>query len=253
MFDLFFSVCGVDDVLIMAALSAAAAGASAYGQQQSENAANRRMSEELARQQDYQKKASKTFEDSLAGSTPEKAQQVMDAGTASRMADYAKQQSVPLSPSGQQPVGGESSRLVSAPAAQAQDRLSNVSRARHAGYTEWDLQQAIKDMQAEQQLGIWNNFSRGSSNILPMELQAAAHAGDSAKGIGAGLGMASSLYGGFSSLGSMSGSGTINAGQGATSSPFMSMLGTGGQGLYGGYGWQPNSFNNYFQAYGGKP
>ncbi len=61
---------------------------------------------------------------------------------------------------------------------------ADAVRARLAGYTDWDLKQAIKNLRAQQELQQIENFSRGSLSILPTELQSAAHAGDTLTGIG---------------------------------------------------------------------
>lgn len=146
------------------------------------SAANAAANAELERQRGYQKRAQGVFDQSLAASTPQAAQQSMTAATEARTQDYAKQRSVPLS-EGASPVA-DTQRLVSPQAVMGQDRLADAARARLAGYTEWDLQQAIKDMRASQQLGTIGNFAQGSQNVLPLELQDAARRGSGLRSLG---------------------------------------------------------------------
>jgi hypothetical protein len=74
------------------------------------------------------------------------------------------------------------------------------------------LDQAVKNLRAGQELGIFNQAAQRSQQVLPLELQDASHAGDTLQGIGMGLGTLSTLLslGGTSALGaagSVAGSG----------------------------------------------
>lgn len=184
------------------------AGLQEAGAQQAEHAANRATGAEIDRQAKYRKEAQAKWEASLKASTPEAAKTVMDAGTQQRNADYAQQQAVPLTQGATPGVGG-TQRVVTAPSHASQDLLANAARARLSGYTEWDLQQGIKDLRAEQALSQISNFSRGSENILPMELNHAAHSGDSLASIGSLIGLAGSLYGGASAISNTASPGAV--------------------------------------------
>lgn len=181
-----FPICGA----ISALATVAGTGLSIAAQNEQRSAANRAMSQELARQRGYQQKASSAFAASLAGSTPAVAEDTIKAGSAERQADYAKARSVPLTSSASPLPTGASSRLVNPVASAGEDQLSDIARARLAGYTEWDMQQAIKNLRANQALAQIGNFSRGSQNILPMELQSAQNQG---QGLAFGGGLLSGL------------------------------------------------------------
>lgn len=189
-------ICGT----IAALASLAGAGMQAAAAQQAQEAASQATREELNRQQGYRKEAMSTFADSLKQSTPAKAQQAIDEGAQTRQADYAKARSVPLTEGRTPYTSGEGSRLLSSAGAASQDHLGDAMRARLGGYTDWDLKQAIKDMRASQALGTIGSFSQGSQNVLPLELQSAAHSGDTLAGLGqlfSTAGMLGSAYGAF--------------------------------------------------------
>lgn len=184
----------MDPCTIIGALATVAGtAASMVGQQEAQDASNRAVSAELARQSEYQRKALREFQASLEQSTPEVAQQQMATGEQERNADYAKTRSVPLTEAKTPFAASVSQRLMSPTSSGAQDRLSDAARARMAGYTEWDLQQAIKNLHADQAINQIGNFSRGSSFLLPLDLQSASHAGASWGAAGSLLGAAGNL------------------------------------------------------------
>ncbi len=189
-------ICGT----IAALASLAGAGMQAAAAQQAQEAASRATREELNRQQGYRKEAMSTFADSLKQSTPAVAQQAIDEGAQTRQADYAKARSVPLTEGRTPYTSGEGSRLVSSAGAASQDHLGDAMRARLGGYTDWDLKQAIKDMRASQALGTIGSFSQGSQNVLPLELQSAAHSGDTLAGVGQLFSTAGMLGGAYGAL-----------------------------------------------------
>lgn len=189
-------ICGT----IAALASLAGAGMQAAAAQQAQEAASRATREELNRQQGYRKEAMSTFADSLKQSTPAVAQQAIDEGAQTRQADYAKARSVPLTEGRTPYTSGEGSRLLSSAGAASQDHLGDAMRARLGGYTDWDLKQAIKDMRASQALGTIGSFSQGSQNVLPLELQSAAHSGDTLAGVGQLFSTAGMLGGAYGAL-----------------------------------------------------
>lgn len=185
-------------VLLGLALSAAGAGAQIAGSQESSSAMNQAMSNELATQQQFQKQATNVFQTSLGQSSPTSAQADMAKGQQLAMNQYQKLENTPLSgTSAPAPFGSSSAQNINA----GQKQLSNTAQANLQGYSEWDLQQAIKDLTAKGQLGVIGAQSANAASILPYQLQAASQAGSDLTGIGSLLGAAGGVVGGIGAVG----------------------------------------------------
>jgi hypothetical protein len=181
-----------------AALSAAGAGAEVVGTQKSQSAMNSAVESELAQQQGYAKQGRSIFEQSLQKSSPATAQSEMAQGQQKAMSDYQRLQSLDLNSAGKQaPFQSDSSALT---IDQGRTNLSNVEQAKLQGYSEWDLQQQIKDLQAKGQLGVLSTNAANTASLLPYQLQAAQHAGDSWTGIGSLLSAAGGVAGSLGAL-----------------------------------------------------
>lgn len=187
--------------LIGLAISAASAAASAAAQGQANSAVSHQRDAELARQAEFQRKASGVVADSLAQSGRTTADQQIDQGAAKRAADFTRV-TTPALPAGQ-PV--TQNRLVASPtslaagnaAAQtaAWNSIIGGAQARNGGYADWGLNQAVKNSRAAERLGVIGTNSRNSASVNQLELQDATHAGDAVGNIGQLLGAAGSVMG----------------------------------------------------------
>ena len=176
---------GIELAAVGLGLSAAGMGAQVYGAHQSQQAQNQKVEDELQRQRQYQKQADVAYRTAVSQSGQDVANQQIQQGTDQRTAEFAKLMATPPGATGQ-----PSSPLSTAPqtveekAYQGQGVQTALAGARLGGLTEWDLLQQVKNMRAAQNIGLINNFARGSQNVMPYEVANAAHAGDMANAIG---------------------------------------------------------------------
>lgn len=192
---------------------AAGAGLQAAGAQQAQDAMNRKTSEELQRQKKIQDKSKKVFSVSLGSSGKDTAERKIDEGQAQREQAYTDVQAVPLTQGGSVIPQGNSSSMMLRDASTRM--LGNKSRANLGGYDTWLLDNAIKNIRANQNLNMNSQEAQRSQAILPMELQSASHAGDTLAGIGSIVQMAGSLYG----LGGMGAGAAASGGSSAAANP----------------------------------
>ena len=190
---------GIEIAGLLASVGGAGAGiAASIGDK---NAMNSATANELARQQNYAKQGQSVFQDSLNQSTPEAVQKQMNAGNDLALQEYQKLQGQPLPYSGI----GNSALSPSLGNVETQNALvgarvgqQNTANAALQGYGASDVAQSINDLSAKSPLGQIGNFAQTSENVLPLELQAAAHKNDTLAGIGSLVGTAGgllSLYG----------------------------------------------------------
>lgn len=218
MFDIFFplfAVFGVDDAIyIVAALAAlAGAGTSYYGARKSQQEMEQAAGAEIKRQKRYQQEATAAQQQSFQQSTPFVGEQQIEAGRQAALENYSRLNALPLS-GAQAPFGQtEGSRVVT----EGQNRLSNAARASLTGYNQWQLDQAIKNIRAQQALGIIGSNANQSTTLLPLELQSAQQAGAGTQALG---GLISSLGGLAGSYAAMQQPTTQLAGAGNLRSPW---------------------------------
>lgn len=170
----------------------ASAGLQAAAAQRAQDEMNAKVRQELLRQKGYQQQAQSTYEQSLGQSTAAKAKEQTAQGASERNAAYQTAQAVPLTASAAAPVANASPIAM---AGQQSIGAANTARANYMGQENWQLLQAIKNLQANQELGVTSNLARGSAGVLPVELQQAQHAGDSLAGLGQIIGTLGNLYG----------------------------------------------------------
>lgn len=170
--------------------------------QKSNHAQDAALNQELLRQDAYRKRAQEEFARSMAQSVPTVAKQQIGQGQETYKGAYGRAENVPLSASATASPLQRSASVVNTQREKANQERSDLARANVMGYNEWDMQRAIKNLLAQQQLAQTANFAQGSSRILPMELQHAQHEGDNLAGIGSLLGTAGAVM----SLGSLFGS-----------------------------------------------
>ena len=167
------------------------------GNAKEQSAINSARAQETAQQAAIQNQANNITQGSIAASTPQVAQQQMATGQANRMSltQDLREATAP----GEQalPATGTGSARSSA-AGNVWQNLVSGNQAKAGSYSDWENQQAIKNAQASQKLGILNNFSAGDASLLPVEMQVASQKGDALSGWGSivsGLGNAAMSYG----------------------------------------------------------
>lgn len=242
------------------AASAAGTGVSMSAQAAARDEANRKTQQELQRQRGFQQQGKQQFAASLGKSGSDVAQKQIDTGTQQHLAEYQKAQALPTAIS--QPTQlDQPSQNLHQQAESAYVGQQGQARAQLGGYSEWDLQQWIKNLRAQQQLGQVQNFARGSQNVLPYELEQAQHSQDTMQGIGTGLSALGALGGGVSGIwgaanAAKAAAAAAQAGQVASASePFLayypSLVGSLG-GVVNGMGMSGNrrpTYNNLGPSY----
>ena len=173
------------------------------GNVKSQNAMNAARANETNQQAQIQKQSNAIFKNSLAQSTPNTAQQQMQAGQAARTNAWQNLQDATTPTASALPAtsgtttsgtGSSGSATSSSPTSGAGQRAASAgntwnalnakSAATEGSYGDWQNQQAIKNASAAQQLGVQNNFSQGDAALLPTELDVASHQGDALSGWG---------------------------------------------------------------------
>ena len=156
---------------------------------------------EVGQQAQLQGQSNAIFKKSLAGSSPATAAQEMQQGQAQRNTAWQNLQSatapvasaLPATSDPNSPTAKASARANSA--ANTWNTLNANAAAKEGSYGDWQNQQAIKNANAAQQLGVINNFSAGDASLLPTELQVASQAGDKLSGWGSVVSMLGNLSG----------------------------------------------------------
>jgi len=202
--------------LLLAGLAASAAGTGMQmaGARKSRKAMEATRAAELARQKKYQEQAGKTFEASLSKSTRANADAAMAEGANRRTSAYDR------IAAGNQPTAlnqvTTNRTVLPGPttanrSAEAWSQLVGGNQAKLGGTADWQLGQGIKDTRASQDLAVISDNARGSARILPSELEAASHKGDSLSGWGQLLQAAGAVAGMAAPAGSAGGG--LSAGQ----------------------------------------
>ena len=187
-------------------LAAAGAGVNMYANNQVRGKMNDLTNQEMARNQGFQQKAQGVFNNSLQQSIPQAANQQIGQGQQQLAGLIQNAQQVPLSSS--IPSFGN----VNTMAEGAKTAMSNKAASDLGGYSNYTLQQRLKDQQAGSQLGVIGNEAQGWANVLPAQLQQAQGSEQGLQALGQLLG-AGGLLTGLSGLGAAPVTGTANAAQ----------------------------------------
>lgn len=229
-----------------AALAAAGTGMSIAGNEQAKAAMERAQAAEGRRQKKYQQEAQGALSQSIDQSTRGVADKQLAEGEAARLKAYAEAgktplQALPTGTSGNAVVGNKSNPIADARAraaatANAWNQLASKAQARMGSYEDWGLKQGVKNARANQNLGIVSSLARGSANVLPIEIQDAAHSGDELSGWGqlvSALGMVAGAGAGAFAAPAAAGSSA------AASTPTLGGMGSsvGGTALMGANAW----------------
>lgn len=156
---------------------------------------------ELGQQQGFQKKATPVFQQSLAQSTPQAMTGQQAAGQQQFLNASRNAALTPLSLPSQVSGQTDNASNIAYQGQQARNQLSQGNNAALQGYSNIGLQQYLKDLSANSQLGLINNQAQQTLGILPSLLQGAQQSRSGESAIGSLLGTAGLLTG----LGSASG------------------------------------------------
>src|SRR6267378_2232404 len=204
------------------AASAAGTGVQMYSSNEEARRANEAASAELTRQKGYQKQATGAFQKSLGESTPAVQKTQAGEGVGALLDVMGKVSAAPVAtPSS---VAGIAPSNTQEQETEQANRLSNATAANYGGMTEWSLRQWIKDLRAQQNLGIIQNLARGSEQTLPLMLGQAGQSAEDTRLLGTGLGAAGSA---LSSYGATMPRATIPTATGDGSEPSGINLGRG--------------------------
>jgi hypothetical protein len=204
-----------DPVTASIVATVAGSAAQAAGQAQARKAMQGAQIAERVRQKGYQDQSQSAFSESLAHANPQDQANAQASNEANRKAAYdaaTAETRAPLEATGKNLAGSQdANRILSsesaARSAQAQGFANQQGAAKAAlqGFGDTQLGNALYNARQMQNQGTIGNFMQGSSAVLPYEVEAASHKGDSIKNIGdllslggavAGLGAGAGWWGG---------------------------------------------------------
>jgi len=183
--------------LVGLALSAAGTGAGMAASAEEAGAMNDKVQAELERQKKFQKKATPVFEKSLGESGAPTMQANVASGQQRLAEEYARLAAVPLTAN--DPLGSNAPIPLNPSAAagtRMAENLAATTGARAGGWNESSLQQSIKDILTNSQLGVIGQQAKISAAPLPYEIQQAGQSWDWLKA----LGMAGQSAGGLAGM-----------------------------------------------------
>jgi hypothetical protein len=217
--------------LVALALSAAGTGTQMAASEAERKKMEDKARAELSRQKGFQRQSQVELQKSIAQSGPDVARKQMDTGKQTLMDQYSKLADLPLAASSAAesiPVS-QSTRG----AAESTNQAAQQAQANLGSMDEWTLQQSIKNLRAQQQLGLVSSFARGSQGVLPYELQSAQHSAEGLRAAGMGMSLAGSLAGLYGSLGTLAAPAATTAAQPAAQATASTAQTIPGWGLYG--------------------
>jgi len=192
-------------VAIALALTAAGSAAQAAGARRAAKAMAGARTAESIRQKGFQDQATQVNDQSLSKSGRASTDADMKAAKDARAADAAAATAEvrkPIEASGENLAGDQSGNQVMLTEGDLQ-AARNLGFANQQGAAKADMlsfnditfQNAINNMRSGQQLNTLSNFMRGSSNVLPIELEAASQKGNNLKTLGSLLTTGGSIVG----------------------------------------------------------
>lgn len=159
--------------------SATGMGMNMAANAQAQDAMNRVRRAAAAKQKEFQSRAESVFKKSLDQSGADTARADQESGEAARTEGYRA-----LAESGK-PLGTSTNLTPSARArAKAWQNIVTTAQAKLGSYGDARTAAALRAGQAGDELGVISNQARGQASILPAQMEAASHAGDSLKGWG---------------------------------------------------------------------
>jgi hypothetical protein len=192
-------------VAIALALTAAGSAAQAAGARRAAKAMAGARTAESIRQKGFQDQATQVNDQSLSKSGRASTDADMKAAKDARAADAAAATAevrAPIEATGQNLAGDQTGNQVMMTEGDAQAARNlgyagqqGAAKANLLSFNDVTFQNAINNMRSGQQLNTLSNFMRGSSNVLPIELEAASRRGDNLKTLGTVLSTAGSVVG----------------------------------------------------------
>jgi hypothetical protein len=195
------------------ALSLAGAGTQEVASSNAQDAMNGVTQNEINQQNQFAQKGKQVFQQSLGQSTPAAANKQIQQGTQQAANSITQAQAVPLS-------AQESAR----------QGLSNSAASNYYGQSNYPLQQYLKDLSANSQLGVIGNQSAQVARNFPVYLQQAQQSQNGLAGIGSLLGTAGGLLGMYSAsqpTNNFSFGPTASQAAWGNQAPFMQLAGVG--------------------------
>lgn len=191
--------------VLLAGLAATAIGTGleVAGNAQDQSAINSAINTETQKQKGYQNQAFGVLNQNLAKQGAPAAQTAMGAGEAARenltanLANAA-QPATPTPTSASPDVATQEAQARASTAGNAWTKLATQAQAREGSYGDWGTALGIGNTETNSNLGVINNFARGTAALLPLQVQAAAHRGDPLSGWGSiisAIGSVASLAG----------------------------------------------------------
>jgi hypothetical protein len=215
-------------------LTAVGTGMGIAGNAQSQDAMNRTRAGAVAKQSNLNTQAQKIAQGNIDQNTLDQANADMNKGQTARQTawDTLQKNTVPIASAlpATTGTGTGTAAARAGGAAQTWNQLNAGAKAREGAYGDWQTQQAVRDSNTAQKLGVVNNFAQGDARVLPIEMEVASHSGDQLSGWGqivSSLGMLTGLAG-MAGLGAHAAATGVSATQSANVAAEMA-----GQGLPG--------------------
>jgi hypothetical protein len=164
--------------------------------QAQQRAINAAVTAEAKRQGVFQQQGESLYQQNAIESSPAAFERDTNAGASSRTAGYRG--------AAMQPMVGNGNKAAVSPAAALQSAILqailNQSRAQLGGRQDAANAWTIRNNRVNVGQGLVNNFSQGSANIAPYEIQNGLSAGEKNRQLAALLGMVSSAAGGMGAM-----------------------------------------------------
>ncbi len=191
--------------IVALALTAAGTAATAAGVRKAQKAQDGAREAERIRQKGYQTEADARAAENLAstnkGATDTGMKKAEDERKAASDAAVAEVRA-PVEPTGANLAGdGSAAKLVAGEnATQAAKGLGyaiqqGAAKARLAGFNDVGFENALLNARTNQDIARIANFAKGSSDVLPVELEAASRKGQGLRTVGSLLSTAGTVYG----------------------------------------------------------
>ena len=175
------------------------------GARKSQKEADKAYSAEMERQKKYRAQAQAAFETNAAGASRGEADAAQKLGAERFKQGYDATEAIPLTTASAVAPLQKSATTTNTNREQRRQERTDTQRSNLMGFSEWELQRAIENLLAQQQMNLAQNYAGGSQNILPLELDAASRAGQSLQGMGSLLSTAGMMAGLGSAISSPAG------------------------------------------------
>ena len=154
---------------------------------------------EAAQQAGIQQQANQITQGNITQATPQTAAKETAAGAANRNATFdALRTGTAQAGAALPPTGAGGARAGASGTAWGSLVGNNAAKA--GGYADWEQEQAIKDAQAGQKLGILNSFAGGDARLLPTRLAVASQSANTLSAWGNIVSMIGNSVGGSAAL-----------------------------------------------------